>query len=286
MTESSAATVRSRERGSSRRSDDTAESGSSRRSSSSRGSDSNRGSRRSERASHSWRSGGSSVARWDWELVGWAVLLLGAGILLATLADRLVGGTLGSALSLAALWGGMLAAIILAFVRSRPRMLLRFHPFDLLYGIVLGVLLRFTQGFLEIAGTGTAAWPTAGTLDGSLPASFWFDGVLAPVVIAPLLEEFFFRAVLVVAIFTAVRRMTNSRSWAGFAAIAVTTVLFIGLHLVFDTYTWWSVATLALVGIVCAGLVVATARIWGAVLTHIVFNGVAVAMLVVGAIGA
>ena len=214
------------------------------------------------------------------------MLLLGAGILLSTLADRLVGGALGSALSIAALWGGMLAAIILAFVRSRPRMLLRFHPFDLLYGIVLGVLLRFTQGFLEIAGTGTAAWPTAGTLDGSLPASFWFDGVLAPVVIAPLLEEFFFRAVLLVAIFTAVRRMTNSRSWAGFAAIAVTTLLFIGLHLVFDIYTWWSVATLGIVGLVCAGLVVATSRIWGAVLTHIVFNGVAVAMLLVGTVGA
>ena len=213
------------------------------------------------------------------------MLLLGAGILLATLADRLVGGALGSALSIAALWGGMLAAIILAFVRSRPRMLLRFHPFDLLYGVVLGVLLRFIQGFLEIAGTGTAAWPTAGTLDGSLPASFWFDGVLAPVVIAPLLEEFFFRAVLLVAIYTAVRRMTDSRSWAGFAAIAVTTVLFIGLHLVFDIYTWWSVATLGIVGLVCAGLVVATSRIWGAVLTHIVFNGVAVAMLLVGTVG-
>ncbi|HBS07943.1 MAG TPA: hypothetical protein DEA69_03960, partial [Microbacterium sp.] len=65
-------------------------------------SDSSRGSRRRERAAHSWRSGGSTVARWDGELVGWAVLLLGAGILLATLADRLLGGTLGSALSLAA----------------------------------------------------------------------------------------------------------------------------------------------------------------------------------------
>ena len=84
-------------------------------------------------------------------------------------------------------------------------------------------VLRFTQGFLEIAGTGTAVWPTAGTIDGSLPASFWFDGVLAPVVIAPLLEEFFFRAVLLVAIFTAVRRMTNSRScrkaWKSVASI-------------------------------------------------------------------
>ncbi|MEV8358182.1 CPBP family glutamic-type intramembrane protease [Microbacterium sp. NPDC076895] len=213
------------------------------------------------------------------------MLLLGAGILLATLAERLVGGTLGSALSLAALWGGMLAAIILAFVRSRPRMLLRLHPFDLLYGIVLGVLLRFTQGWLEIAGTGTAAWPTAGTLDGSLPASFWFDGVLAPVVIAPLLEEFFFRAVLLVAIFTAIRRMTDSRSWAGFTAIVVTALLFVGLHLVFDTYTWWSVVAVGLVGLVCASLVVATSRIWGAVITHIVFNGILVGMLVVGTVG-
>lgn len=214
------------------------------------------------------------------------MLLLGAGILLSTLADQLVGGTLGAALSLAALWGGMLAAIILAFVRSRPRMLLRFHPFDLIYGLALGILLRIAQGFLEIAGTGTASWPAAGTLDGSLPASFWFDGVLAPVVIAPLLEEFFFRAVLLVAIFTAVRRMTDSRVWAGFTAIVATTLLFIGLHLVFETYTWWSVVALGLVGLVCAGLVVATSRIWGAVLAHIVFNGIFAGMLLVGTLGA
>lgn len=210
------------------------------------------------------------------------MLLLGAGILLSNVADRLVGGTLGSALALAALWGGMLAAIVLAFARSRPRMLLRFHPFDLIYGLALGILLRLAQGYLEIAGTGTAAWPSLGTLDGSLPASFWFDGVLAPVVIAPLLEEFFFHAVLLVSIFTAVRRMTNSRSWAGFAAIAMTSALFIGLHVVFDAYTWWSVAAIGLVGLVCAGLVVATSRIWGAVLTHIVFNAIVVGMLLVG----
>ena len=30
-----------------------------------------------------------------------------------------------------------------------------------IYGIVLGVILRFTQGFLEIAGTGTAAMDTS-----------------------------------------------------------------------------------------------------------------------------
>lgn len=278
MTESSAGTIRSRDRSSSRGSSGGASRGSERRSS--------RGSGRRESARHTWRSGGSTVARWDWELVGWAVLLLGAGILLSTLADRLVGGTLGSGLSLAALWGGMLAAIILAFVRSRPRTLLRFHPFDLLYGLVLGVLLRLVQGFLEIAGTGTAGWPSIATVDGRLPASFWFDGVLAPIVISPLLEEFFFRAVLLVAIFTAVRRMTDSRSWAGFAAIAATTVLFVGLHLVFEVYAWWSLVSIALVGLVCGGLVVATSRIWGAVLTHVVFNAVFVGMLVIGTVGA
>ena len=44
--------------------------------------------------------------------------------------------------SIAALWGGMLAAIILAFVRSRPRMLLRFHPFDLLYQLGFSVTVN------------------------------------------------------------------------------------------------------------------------------------------------
>lgn len=241
---------------------------------------------RERSSTHTWRSGGSTVARWDWELLGWAVLLLGAGILLSTLAERLLGGATGAVLSVAALWGGMLAAVILAFVRSRPRMLLRFRWVDVLYGLVIGALLRVSQGFLEIAGTGTAVWPTASTLDGSLPASFWFDAVLAPALLAPALEEFFFRGVVLVAVYTAVRRMSNSRSWGGFAGIAASTVLFVGLHLVFDAYTWWSVVALTLVGIVCGVLVVATARIWGAVLVHIVYNSLWVGMLLVGTLTA
>lgn len=231
---------------------------------------------------HTWRSGGSSVTGWDWELVGWAVLLLGAGILLSALAERTLDGALGAILATLALWAGMIAAIVLAFLRSRPRRLLRLRPIDLLYGLGFGVLLRLAAGYLEIAGTGAAPWPSILRAEGTLPPGFWFDAVFAPVVLAPAIEEFFFRAVLLVAIFSAVRRMTNSRAWATFASVVATTLLFVGVHLVFESYTWWSVASIALVGLVCGLLVATSARIWGALLAHVVFNGLWVAMLLVG----
>ncbi|GAA1687219.1 hypothetical protein GCM10009808_00280 [Microbacterium sediminicola] len=241
-------------------------------------------SRRQRTETHTWRSGGSTVARWEWDLVGWAVVLLGAGILFATLAEQTIGGTTGSSVAMLALWGGMLAAIIVAFVRSRPRGLLRFHPLDLVYGLGFGILLRLTQGWLETATTGSAAWPSYATLDGALPANFWFDGVLVPVVGAPLLEEFFFHAVLLVAIYTAMRRRSGTRAWGWFVALVVTTLLFVGSHAAFATLPSYEIASLGLVGLVCGGLVLSTARIWGAVIAHVVYNGMWVAMAVVGTV--
>ncbi|MFG6404076.1 CPBP family intramembrane glutamic endopeptidase [Microbacterium sp. P04] len=237
--------------------------------------------RGSGRRRRSWRRGGSSVKRWGWELFGWAVLALGVGTLGSAAATELVGGTLGALLSQLVIWLAFAAPVVLAFARSRPRGLLNFRPVDLLYAVVLGGMLRFAQGWLELRAGGNGAWPSYPSLGGSLPSGYLFEELLTPVVIAPVLEEFFFRGLVLVAVYSAVRRIAG-RDVAMFAAAIVSTALFIVAHALVAPLAWDAVVSLALLGLVASLLVLFTGRIWAAVLTHVVYNGIWVALATVG----
>lgn len=237
--------------------------------------------RRRPSAPREWRVGGTSTQRWGWELVGWSVLLLGAGVLGSATLALFVGGEAGSILSRLALWVALAAAIVLAFARSRPRGLLRFRPIDLLWGLVLGVALRLVQGWLEIAAGGSGAWPVYPSLAGQLPSGWWFDQLLTGVVAAPVLEELFFRGVVLVAVYTAVRRIAGRGVAVATSAIA-STGLFVLAHAVLGALTWDAVLSLGLLGLVASGLVLLTGRVWPAVLAHVVYNGTWIALATVG----
>lgn len=239
------------------------------------------GRRRSPRRRRTWIEGGTSVQHWGWELLGWAVLGLGAGIVGAAALNEFAPQPLAATLSLVAVWIGLAAPVAFAFARSRPRALLRFRPQDLLFGLALGILLRFTQGWLEMAAGGDGAWPAYP--GAGLPPGWVFDQLLGAVVIAPVVEEFFFRGLVLVAVYTAVRRLAG-RGVAGFAAALVSTGLFIVAHALLAPLTWDETAALALVGLVNSILVLLTARIWAAVLVHVVYNGLWVALATVGSL--
>ena len=235
----------------------------------------------SSRPRRTWRQGGTSVRRWGWELLGWAVLALGAGVLGATLVAELVSGTMGTLLSQVGLWLAFAVPVVLAFTRSRPRGLLRFRPVDLLFALVLGGMLRLIQGWLEVRAGGSGAWPSYPSIGGSLPSSWFFDAFLTSVVIGPVLEEFFFRGLVLVALYTAVRRIAG-REVAMFASAIVSSALFVVAHALLAPLAWDAVVSLALVGLVASLLVLLTGRLWAAVLTHVVYNGLWVALATVG----
>jgi membrane protease YdiL (CAAX protease family) len=235
----------------------------------------------SGRRLRTWRRGGSSVRRWGWELLGWAVLALGAGVLGATAATEIVGGSFGATLSQLVLWVAFAVPVVVAFARSRPRGLLRFRPVDVLYAVVLGGMLRLIQGWLEMRAGGSGAWPTYPTLGGSLPSNWIFDQLLTAVVVGPVVEEFFFRGLVLVAMYSAVRRIAG-RDVAMFASAIVSTALFVVAHALLTPLGWDAVVSLALVGLVASLLVLLTGRLWAAVLTHVIYNGLWVAMATVG----
>jgi membrane protease YdiL (CAAX protease family) len=227
-----------------------------------------------------WWRGGSSVRRWRSDVLGWAALGLGAGLLLAAW----LGGLVGTAL----LWVGMLVPVVFAFRRGVPRGLLRIRAVDLLYGLVLAGILRIIQGWSAIGFGGSGALPSYPTLDGALPPLWWAEDLIGGVLVAPVVEEFFFRGLLLVALFTVVRRFAGrdraSIGIAGFVAIVTSAGLFVLTHQLVSTLTPDAAVSLALLGVTGGLLVVFTGRIWPAVLLHVFYNGTGMLLVLAGTV--
>ncbi|GAB3146149.1 hypothetical protein GCM10027058_03400 [Microbacterium neimengense] len=240
--------------------------------------------RRRPRAPRVWLQGGSTTQRWSWLLVGGALMSLGAGLLIATAASALIGGALGGWVGSLVLWASMIVPVVFAYSRSVPRGLLRFRATDLLFGLFLGLGLRVVSGLFEQAERGSAFWPALSTTDGRLSGVDWLADAVVPVVVSPVVEEFFFRGFLLVALFTVFRRLTRSPSVAGAGAALISTGIFLLLHQFTGSLTAGAAgaASIALFGLATAAIVLVTGRFWAALIAHVVFNGSYVVLAVVG----
>ena len=240
--------------------------------------------RRSSRPARTdWRLGGRTVHRWREGLLALALVSLGAAVLLASLVTTVWGSPWAAASATVLIWIGMLLPVVWAFARSRPVGLLRLRPLDLLYGLVLGALLRTSQGWIEGLGGMPAAFPTLLSVEGAPPAASVAMDVIAPIVVAPVVEELFFRGVVLIALYTVLRRPFGPLTAALVAALA-STALFVLVHGITGAADVSGVIALSMLGVVCALLVLLTGRIWGAVLVHVVYNGTYVALAVIGSL--
>ena len=237
--------------------------------------------RRSRRSSHEartdWRLGGRTVYRWREGLLAIALISLGAGVLLGSLIATVWDSPWAAASATAIVWIGMLLPVVWAFTRSRPIGLLRLRAVDVLYGVVLGALLRTTQGWIEGLDGTPAEWPGLVQVGGSVPLSSVIFDVVGPVVVVPVVEEFFFRAVVLVSLYTVLRRPFGKLT-AGMVAALGSTALFVVMHGISGAADVSGVVSLSLLGLACALLVLLTGRIWGAVLVHVVYNASYVAL--------
>lgn len=229
-----------------------------------------------------WRLGGRSVRRWRASLLAVALLSLGVGVVggYAILWLWPTAPWAGPASTLL-LWAGMLAPVVYAFALSRPAGLLRLRPVDLLFAVALGLALRLFQGWVAQTSGAGATFPTYLTLDGRLPADWLWSTALPAVLVAPVLEELYFRAVVLIAVFTALRRAFGHLT-AGLAALLVSTALFVLVHGVDAGLTVDAVVAVGVLGATCAALVLLTGRIWSALLVHIVYNATGVLLGLVG----
>lgn len=183
--------------------------------------------------------------------------------------------------STVALWGGMSAAITFAFLRGRPAGLLRLRSIDLLWGLGFGLVLRLVQGWL--GNSGLVAFPSAGALDGGLPPDWWLTTALPAVLIGPVIEEFFFRCVVLIGIYQLLRRSVGA-GVAGLASVLASSAGFVLLHSAFESISLLGAIQLFVVGVTCGVLVLLTGRIWGAVLTHVLYNATFILLVAIGSL--
>ncbi|WP_269453427.1 CPBP family intramembrane glutamic endopeptidase [Microbacterium testaceum] len=180
-----------------------------------------------------------------------------------------------------ALWAGLGLPVVVALRRARPAGLLRVRSIDLLWGLGVGGGLRLLQGWLS--GAGYSTFP-------SLPSSpdstawgwLWSYGVPS-ILVAPVIEEFFFRAVILVGVYQLLRRGVGPLA-AATTALLTSAGGFVLLHSAFSSLSLADGVQFFAVGAACALVVLLSGRIWGAVLAHLVYNASFMALAVVGTI--
>ncbi|REC97328.1 CAAX prenyl protease-like protein [Microbacterium sp. AG157] len=226
--------------------------------------------------------GGREISKWDLRVLVCALIGAGAAILVSVvLAHSAIAGV--AALSLPALWVGLLVPVGYAVVRGRPAGLFRLRLVDVLWGVGLGVGLRLVQGGLSDANA--ASFPTSTSLSIDLAASSLTAITLAAAFVGPLVEELFFRSVLVVVIFQMLRKTLGAAA-AGATALLASAGAFVCLHGAYAPLSLSSGLQLFLVGGVCSLLVLLTGRAWSAVILHVVYNAVYLVLVGVGTAGA
>lgn len=218
-----------------------------------------------------WREGGRTVKPWDETVLAIALVALGLALVAAAVIRGFDPGAAASTVASAVALVGMLVAVVIALMRAKPRPLLRLRAVDLLYGLMFGVTLRLVQGWFAVAAGGSGAFPAFDAAPQGRGDVWLFADAGLLLAVAPVVEELFFRGVLLVTAYSVVRRMAG-RVPAVLTAVALSTAAFIAAHAWTSGIAWEAWATPLAVGFVCAALVLATGRIWGAVFVHFAFN--------------
>jgi membrane protease YdiL (CAAX protease family) len=206
-----------------------------------------------------WTSPGMRdvLARWP----GWAMRLFDLVVLSAPLVIAVV-----------------LAGRLAADGIGRATGIRRWTWWDATLGLCAGLVARAVTELVA---------PTAGRLlgpfDVEVTAALIADAavlVVGVVLVTPVVEELFFRGVMVRALSDGFAGA--GRAVAGTVAVAVSSVVFVLLHIVPSgtaPAVGVVVGTLA-VGIGCGILTVLTGRLCGAVIAHVLFNASGVALLI------
>ena len=237
---------------------------------------------------------------WDVALgfVVFFVVLAFASILATTGPLREVLGANADAFSLVSsllAYGALVIVIVVASRRSGLGTLaadfgLAFKPVDLVIGLGIGFAGRvFTVLLSAVAITITGYSPERGNLVlSSDPLWIVLNGVLIAVIVAPLVEELFFRGLVLRAIRNRVLKKNpterSTQRLAGLAAILISSAAFMLLHL-YQASDWTLFIILAgstfAVGFLNAVVALRTGRLGGPIIGHLVFNGSAVLLGVV-----
>jgi membrane protease YdiL (CAAX protease family) len=173
-------------------------------------------------------------------------------------------------------WAPLIVAVVVAAYRRRPagdkgfatRIRFRITWMDVLVGAFVGLLLRCVMIAIELFSVGhITSSSSMFEVDHNL---LWFaSAIIAPAIIAPVVEELFFRGLLLPAI---------GANWIGIVGSAI---IFSAVHLVNGFHLLTAVSTF-IVGIVLGVLAVRTKRLGSGIVAHVVYNATLISMSELG----
>jgi hypothetical protein len=157
---------------------------------------------------------------------------------------------------------------------------LRFRPIDLLWGVGIGFVGRSVDAVLRllvVGSTGLGQQPTISAIAAPIAQTVAL-GIIAPVLISPVLEEIYFRGLIQRSTAALLEPLGGVTKWS--AAVVLTSLAFALVHslLMLATPTEATLTGIStFVFALGAGTVAAaTNRLGGAVVGHVVFNGLGV----------
>ena len=221
-----------------------------------------------------------------------AVIAMGVVVVAASwLSDAAQRGALDAgvadALSYAVVWAPLLAALVVgcAGMRAasvRDRLALRAKSIDIAWGLGGALFARAVVLLATVAITGRTGLGSQPSLDGGPHGWQAVAAILFPVVLGPMIEELFFRGYLQRALEAACGAKVSARV-ATATAVGVSAILFAAMHVIVEagpdvpaTLTL-AIGTLVF-GVVAGAIVARTGRLTGAIVAHVVFNAIAVAL--------
>lgn len=182
-------------------------------------------------------------------------------------------------LNYGSIWIPLLGGIIY-IARGRPlsefkyQFGLRFRYIDILWGLALGCILRAMSTSIVLLATGHFPMQPASLAESSHDGWWAVSDLIAPIFLAPLIEETFFRGIIL-------RSVGDYPSNKGMSACAViiTSLGFATLHIT-EAETWTGAAqtgiTTLIFALCSATLAKATRRLGGVFLTHVTFNALGI----------
>lgn len=202
-------------------------------------------------------------------------------LLVLVVSPRVTAPQAGVLLSYLAVWAPFAVLVLVAVFRHGTGSLvrdlgLRFRPIDLLWGLSIGMLARVVAWLVEIIGFGRMGGGAVTFGETVLDGCWLFGAVLAPVLIAPFVEEVFFRGLVLRAVAGSV---AGSRAVSLGIAIAVSGLVFALVHVLQATTVteaWVAGLGTLVFGLAAASVAAFTGRLGGAVIAHITFNALVV----------
>ncbi|GAA4174839.1 CPBP family intramembrane glutamic endopeptidase [Gryllotalpicola koreensis] len=159
-------------------------------------------------------------------------------------------------------WGPLVVA--LAFTAAFWRRFLAFRPTDIYLGIMVGVVARAVGIIVQYLISGRM--PGGNLILGGVSGIYIFTAVIAPVVLAPLIEEPFFRGLL---------QGSLDRVIGPWPALIATSVVFTLVHTIAEGWSVTLIVTLLVYALLAGYVTQQTKRLAPAIIGHAAFNGLA-----------